>query len=77
MSTTPTPPNVDFSMLQWIKARASSQNGACVEVADAGDGWIALRDSKNREREPFLFTPAEWAAFKDGLRNGEFDHLST
>lgn len=72
----PTPPPVDFDALKWVKAKASSNNGACVELAAAPEGWVALRDSKNPHVFPFLFTPAEWAAFQDGMRKGEFDHLN-
>ncbi|MEO3765235.1 DUF397 domain-containing protein [Streptomyces sp. B5E4] len=61
----------------WTKATASGDNGACVELAPAGDGWIALRDSKNLDVPPLLYTRAELAAFLDGAKSGEFDHLLT
>ncbi|WP_274919451.1 DUF397 domain-containing protein [Streptomyces sp. WZ-12] len=73
---TPTPPPVDFAALNWVKATASSNQGACVELAAAPQGWVALRDSKNKDREPLLFTPAELTAFLDGAKGGEFDHLT-
>ncbi len=59
--------------LHWIKARSSVGTGACVELASAGD-MIALRNS----RTPGVvlhFTKAEMAAFIEGSRDGEFDHL--
>ncbi|WP_327048120.1 DUF397 domain-containing protein [Microbispora sp. NBC_01189] len=34
---------------------------------------IAVRDSKDPEGPALLFTPAEWAAFLDGVRAGEFE----
>jgi hypothetical protein len=34
---------------------------------------VAVRDSKDREGSVLTFTPAEWAAFTDGVRDGEFD----
>lgn len=74
---TPTPPNVDFSSLTWIKASASSDTGACVELAEAPAGWVAMRDSKNPQQQPLLFLSREIAAFLDGARNGEFDHLGS
>jgi hypothetical protein len=58
----------------WIKARASIGNGACVELAKIGS-MIAIRDSKNLEAAPLMYTRAEIIAFLDGARNGEFDHL--
>lgn len=61
--------------LAWQKATASLPGGNCVELADAGDR-IALRDSKFPGQGAFYFTRAEMAAFVDGVRRGEFDHLT-
>jgi len=58
----------------WIKASRSIPGGACVEVAALGE-FIALRDSKHPEVAPFHFTHEEMAAFIDGAKHGEFDHL--
>jgi uncharacterized protein DUF397 len=60
--------------LLWIKASRSIPNGACVELAAMGD-FIALRDSKHPGTAPFTFTQEEMAAFIDGAKRGEFDHL--
>ncbi|WP_219416689.1 DUF397 domain-containing protein [Pseudonocardia nigra] len=57
----------------WIKARRSMGTNACVELAAAGDE-IMLRNS--REPEVLLhYRKAEIAAFFDGVKKGEFDHL--
>ena len=64
----------EIAALSWIKARASSHNGACVEVA-AARGSIAVRDSKDPAGPVLLCTPAGFAAFLDGARNGDFDAL--
>lgn len=37
------------------------------------DGNVALRDSKEQNGPVLVFTPAEWAAFTAGVREGEFD----
>ncbi len=59
----------------WIKARRSGGGGQCVQVRTR-DGDVEVRDSKAGESGPILrFTPAEFAAFLDGARHGEFDHL--
>ncbi len=65
MSTTP-----------WIKATKSGTNGgACVEVRRRLN-MVEVRDSKNAEQGPTLqFTATEFAAFLDGARGGEFNHL--
>ena len=46
-------------------------NGACVEIADSPEG-IMLRDSKNPDVAPFVFTRDEWSAFVKGVQAGEF-----
>lgn len=57
----------------WHKATASDdKNGGCVEVGYA-PGLVAVRDTKDRGKSPHVFTLAEWAAFVDGAKNGEFD----
>lgn len=55
--------------------RKSSFSGTsgCVEVRRLPDGRIVLRDSKDVSLPPHHFTAAEWTAFLDGVRAGEFD----
>jgi hypothetical protein len=38
-------------------------------------GTVEVRDTKDREGPVLRFTAAEFAAWLDGARNGEFDHL--
>jgi hypothetical protein len=59
--------------LDWIKAARSYAYGECVELAADGE-MVALRDSKDPAVR-LHFTRAEMAAFVDGARRGEFDHL--
>jgi hypothetical protein len=65
---------MDLGNLDWRKAQRSVNNGECVELARA-DGMIAVRDSKNPTGPVLMYTPAEWSAFLDGAKNGEFDDL--
>jgi hypothetical protein len=66
MSTDPT---------QWVKASKSAANGDCVEMR-AHAGAVEVRDTKDQGAGPTLgFTKAEFAAWLDGAKNGEFDHL--
>jgi hypothetical protein len=60
--------------LAWLKAQSSTVNGQCVEIA-AATGKIAIRDSKDPDGPILIYTPAEFGAFLDGARNGEFDSL--
>jgi len=58
----------------WIKASASDGSGACVEQRSRL-GLVEVRDSKDREGPTLRFTPVEFAAWLDGAKRGEFDHL--
>jgi hypothetical protein len=44
-----------------------------VEVAQRENGWISVRDSKNKNRPEHLYTRDEWTAFVKGVKAGEFD----
>ncbi|MFC4070393.1 DUF397 domain-containing protein [Actinoplanes subglobosus] len=67
---------VDVAALASADFRKSTRSGPncdnCVEVAFVGD-TIAVRDSKNTEGPVLLFTTAEWDAFVDGAKEGEFN----
>jgi len=64
---------MDERELKWIKASSSYGSGACIEVAPDGD-LIALRNSRN-PGVVLHYTSDELAAFLDGAKRGEFDHL--
>ena len=59
----------------WVKAALSGDQGACVEQRRCDD-MIEVRDTKDNGSGPVLrFTEAEYAAWLDGAKKGEFDHL--
>jgi hypothetical protein len=75
---------VEAAWLQSIRCG----NGNCVEVAfvrpgrcetdgcvevEFADGLVAVRDSKDPQGQALVFTPLEWQAFIDGVRDGQFD----
>ncbi|GIF08116.1 DUF397 domain-containing protein [Actinoplanes siamensis] len=64
----------DLSGAVWHKSTRSGGNGGdCVEVATNLPGIVALRDTKDPDGAALVFTRAEWLAFLDGVRAGEFD----
>jgi hypothetical protein len=58
--------------IEWFKSSFSAES-SCVEVAWTDDCGIKVRDSKDPGGPVLGFTPAEWTAFLDGVRNREFD----
>ena len=67
--------NVDLTGANWTTGR-SGGNGDCVEVATklpAMPGYVAVRDSKNRDRAALIFTDTEWAAHLASVRDGLYD----
>jgi hypothetical protein len=58
----------------WIKATASSDGGDCVQLRRSGD-TVEVRDSKDPDGPVLHFTPSEFAAWLDGAKRAEFDHL--
>ncbi|MEV7007083.1 DUF397 domain-containing protein [Streptosporangium sp. NPDC051022] len=68
---------MDLNTATWRKSSLSGSNGGqCVEVATNLPGAVAVRDSKNPYGPKLLFAPAEWHAFIDGIKTGQFDHLA-
>lgn len=60
--------------LAWRKSTFSDDQD-CVEVAQPGgtDGTTHVRDSKSPAGPVLSFSAAEWSAFRQGVRAGEFD----
>jgi hypothetical protein len=65
----------DLSTIAWRTAR-SCAGGNCVQVADVGNGSIAIRDSKNLSGPVLVYTADEWREFLTGAKNGDFDDLT-
>jgi hypothetical protein len=59
----------------WVKSSLSKANGNCVEVADLAGGSVGVRNSRDITGSLLRFTPAEWYAFLEGVRLGEFDRF--
>ncbi len=59
----------------WRKSARSNPKGNCVELAQLGDGSIAVRNSRNPEGAALLYTQPEITAFIQGAKDGDFDDL--
>ena len=55
----------------WHKASFSA-SGNCVEVLVRSEG-VRVRNTRDRSGPELSFTAAEWRAFVQGVRAGEFD----
>lgn len=56
----------------WVKSSFSNVI-ECVEV-NIGPNEVLVRNSNDRTGPFVAFTHQEWAAFVEGVRNGEFVH---
>jgi hypothetical protein len=64
-----------ITAVTWKKATRSNGNGGnnCVEVAFLDGGYVAVGDSKKVTSPALIFTSAEWEAFVESAKDGEFD----
>ncbi|MGH3831317.1 MAG: DUF397 domain-containing protein [Pseudonocardiaceae bacterium] len=63
-----------FELVEPWRASSYSNGGDnCVEFARSADGWIGIRDSKNPDQPPHVYSRAGWMAFVAGVKNGELD----
>lgn len=75
MTSKPRPDELDFSGVAWEKSPFSSGGNNCVEFGTVGE-YVALRDSKNPEQTPLVYTRGEIAALLAGAKAGAFDHFA-
>lgn len=60
--------------LVWRKSsRSGPWTDNCVEVAFVNENTVCVRDSKNPAAAFQTYNKAEWDAFVDGVKLGEFD----
>ena len=63
----------DLSQAVWRKARRSSHNGGCVEIAANLPDVTAVRDSKRPEGGAHVVDRAAFAAFLADVKNGRYN----
>jgi uncharacterized protein DUF397 len=64
----------DRESLAW-RTSTFSGGGGCVEVTPVGDK-VAVRHSRRPDQEVIVYSAAEWSAFIDGAKKGEFDNVA-
>ncbi|MFD8847578.1 DUF397 domain-containing protein [Streptomyces sp. NPDC059604] len=61
----------------WVKSSLSDGIGAnCVEIARLGEGYVALRNSRDADGPALVYNSGEWKAFLQGAKDGEFDGMT-
>ena len=68
------PADINRDSLSW-RVATKSQSMNCVEVARVDGSTFAFRNSRRPDGEMVLYTEAEFDAFIDGVKRGEFDDL--
>lgn len=64
----------EIDRLHWFKSTRSNGSGACVEIAHARPGVIAVRDSKDPYGPVIQVGGSTFASFANAARGGEFDY---
>jgi Domain of unknown function (DUF397) len=70
-------PASDLHGAIWRKSRRSNSQGTCVELACLPAGAIAVRNSRYPSGPALVYTSAEFDAFINGAKDGDFDDLLT
>jgi len=67
-----------YDVAWHISSKSADSGCQCVEAGpiNDGSGRVAVRHSRDREGTMIIYSRAEWTAFLEGVRNGEFDFQS-
>lgn len=58
---------------KWKRTPTASGAGGTLEIGYGDNGLIGLRLANDPDGIILIYTPAEWDAFLEGVRDGEFD----
>jgi len=56
--------------VRWRRSSHSGAEGNCVEAVGPHVGVVVVRDSKDPQHMPLVFTAAAWQEFTGWLKNG-------
>ncbi|PRX12598.1 uncharacterized protein DUF397 [Actinoplanes italicus] len=57
----------------WFKSSHSTGTARCVQARFLAAGGVAIRHSADDRSAVLRYTQAEWDAFVQGVKDGEFD----
>ena len=63
----------DTAAARWERTTHEDGTPAALEIGYADNGLVALRMAEDPEGDILIYTPSEWEAFVEGVRDGEFD----
>jgi hypothetical protein len=63
----------DTAAARWERTTHKDGTPAALEIGYAENGMVALRRAAAPDGDLLIYTPAEWEAFVQGVRDGEFD----
>jgi hypothetical protein len=63
----------DTATARWERTTHEDGTPAALEIGYADNGLVALRMAEDPEGDILIYTPSEWEAFVEGVRDGEFD----
>ena len=63
----------DTAEARWERPVTEAGAPGELEIGYADNGMVALRRADDPEGDILIYTPEEWKAFQEGLRDGEFD----
>lgn len=62
----------DLEQARWSEIpNARGEVGLLIGFAD--NGLVALREPGEEDQTVMIYTPSEWAAFVEGVKDGEFN----
>jgi hypothetical protein len=62
---------VSLARAMWRKSSYSGGSGNCVEVTGNLPSAVGVRDSKDPDGQPLVFTARAWRAFADQVKSGK------
>ncbi|MCH7229704.1 DUF397 domain-containing protein [Glycomyces sp. L485] len=63
----------DAAAARWVHPDADDGAPGELEIGFAADGLVAMRRFDAPEGTILIYTPEEWAAFVEGVKDGELD----